>query len=151
VSFAETSETFFPLNKVVKRTEEQNRIRGGIGVREMTGISDQGRSQRVFGLLGRCCERLFDMLRHWIEQVDYISSVREPAGVDARATACVNDRGRTRRKVAKDQLLRARTLELKPPGAQARGFLSIAVVLEHLLARVVVTHGNNRGTQIGIC
>jgi predicted dehydrogenase len=71
---------------------------------------------------------LLDMLPHRIDQVHLISAGREPASVYAGASAGIDDRGWSRRQVAKKQFLRARMLQLEAPGAQAGSLISIAVV-----------------------
>jgi hypothetical protein len=64
------------------------------------------------------------MFGNGIYQVHLISARCEPAGIDSGSAAGVDDCRRSWRKMAKDQFLGARLLELKPPRPETGGFIS---------------------------
>ena len=69
-----------------------------------------------------------DMFGYGVDHVDLVSKRREPAGVRADSAASVDHGDRRRWQMTQDQFLSAGALELKPPGAQARGFVGVFIV-----------------------
>ncbi len=119
-------------------------------MRQGASISDFRRRQRMFGLARGCSLRLFDMLRHRIEQVHLISAGSEPTGIGSGASSGIDDSGRSGRQVAENQFLRAGLFELKPSGAETRGFVGVAVVTNNLLDGIVVTHEPYRSFEFAL-
>src|SRR5579872_2368008 len=96
----------------------------------------------MFGLLRRSRARLLYVFSYRINQVDLISGRGQPAGVDTGAAACVDDGGGSGRQVAKNQLPRARLLELKPGRAEARRLIGAAVVTNNPRRGIGLWHGS---------
>src|SRR5271170_3887971 len=89
------------------------------------------------------------MFGHRVDQVDTISQRGEPAGVRAGSAAGVDHGGGHRRQMAQDQFLSACLFELKPSGAQARGFVGVVIVTNDFGDGIVVGHDWPRSLMRG--
>jgi len=82
----------------------------------------------MIGLPGRRRPRLFHMLSHRIDQVHLIAAVSEPAGIDSRTSAGIDNRGGTGRQMPQNQFLRTGPLQAKPAAIEPGGFVLIAII-----------------------
>jgi len=112
----------------------------------------------MFRLLRTRRPRLLYMPGDGVDQMDSISERGQPAGVDARSATSVDDRGGSRREMAKNQFLRARVFQLKPSRAQTGGFVVIiAVESDDRIAGVFLGHDvgqereSTRGARYARC
>src|ERR1700680_1819701 len=144
VSFAQAGEPVFSFDKMVERTEEQNRIGGGVALRQPARVSHVRRGNWMVGLLRGCRPSLLHMPGHRIDQVDLIAAGSEPAGVSTRASTSVDDPGWSSRQMAENQFPGTGLFKLKPAGAKARGFVDVAVVTNNFADGIVVAHGGIR-------
>src|ERR1700687_4167983 len=102
-SFAQAGEPVFSFDKMVERTEEQNRIGGGVALGQVTRVSHLRRGKWMVGLLIGCRPRLLHVLEHRVDQLDLIAARSEPAGVSTRASTGVDDHGWSGRQMAENQ------------------------------------------------
>jgi hypothetical protein len=77
---------------MIERTEKQHCVGRAVGVRQMPGVADFGRCERMIRLLRRRSTRLLHMLRYRVEQMHIISKCGQPAGINSRASTGIDDR-----------------------------------------------------------
>jgi hypothetical protein len=87
----------------------------------------------VVRLLRRCLLRLLDVQGHGVDEIDLIIQPGEPASVDSRAPADVQDNRGWGWDVAQDQFLGPREFELAQPLGQTLGLAAGFVVLQRLV------------------
>jgi hypothetical protein len=105
-----------PLGEVVERTEHEDRVVRGVGLREAPGVPEGGREGPRRSLRRR--GRLSDVKGNGIDEMDPVPHLGQPCCVRARAAANVQHRRRRRREEPEQELLRP--LELDPRGPWAR-------------------------------
>src|SRR5579859_5014972 len=128
---AQAGQTVGWFNEMIKRSKQQNRIGGLIGVDQNTRVSDFCRGQRMLWLSARGLTGLLHVLGHRINQVHLIAESGQPAGIHASPASGVDDGRRSRWQVAKNQFPSARLLELKPSTVKARGLVHLLVMLNN--------------------
>src|ERR1700740_2867102 len=116
---AQTGQAGGLLDEMIARPEQKDRVGGFIGTPQSACISNFRRGHRMLRLPCRGLPRLLHVLGDGIEQVHVIAERGQPAGINSRSTAGINDSGWRRRQMAKYQFARASLLELKPSTAEA--------------------------------
>ena len=102
-------------------------------------------------LPSRGLPRLLYVLGYGIEQVYLISERGQPAGINARPTAGIDDSRWRGAQMAQYQFASARLLELKPSAPKARGLVHVFVMLNNAPCRSVVNHHTNLAGAMPCC
>src|SRR5439155_13558095 len=100
-----------PLREVIEGTQEQHRLHARVAFIEPPRIAQAATGQRGLRLTGRGGPRMLDVERRGIDERDAVAARGEPAGIDARAAAHVQNSAGRRRQVTQDDFLSAGELD----------------------------------------
>ena len=83
MGLAQTGQAIFPVEQVIERAQQQDRVDGGVCVRQAASVAHLGGGELMFRLLRTRRPRLLYMPGDGVDQMDSISERGQPAGVDA--------------------------------------------------------------------
>lgn len=132
MGFPQRLETVSLVCQMIEGAEEQNSIRCLDISWQRTGIADgrAGKWSLRLTLGGLLCQ--LHMQRSDVDQVQLIALCGQPAGMTARPSTDIQDRGWRWREESREKLTRALTLKLTAAGMQSIRFVSGGVVLSDL-------------------
>jgi hypothetical protein len=78
---------------MIQRSQHEHYVDTGIWTLEMTGIPDSKAGERMLGLCLRCLLGLLDVKGYSIDEVHLIPLLRQPTGINARATPHIENYG----------------------------------------------------------
>ena len=129
-SFGERSDAVAPLNQVIQRTKQQDKVKSRVRRAKLSRISDLGTGQRR-GCRFRKCPSPLDVERHWIDEMDLVTTSCQRQCVNASAAADIQHSGGCGGEMPLDDFPRAKLF--KPPDGGLEPFLfhPLAVVVQN--------------------
>jgi len=121
-----------PSGQVIERPQEQDTIHGPITDVQLARITNRTAGDRVIRLQARGFACLLDVQGSGIDQVDLVTQLCQPAGVQARTATNVKDHGWRPREVAQDELLRPSELKSPDTRQESLRFAATLIVRDYL-------------------